>query len=40
MTLDENLAQPEALGNEKARARNRKYGAGNNQFGVQHLPRI
>ena len=35
MTLKETLAQLEALGNEKVRARNSKNGAGNNQFGVQ-----
>lgn len=34
-TLKETLAQLEALGNEKVRARNRKNGAGDNQFGVQ-----
>ena len=35
-TLKETLAQLEALGNEKVRARNSKYGAGDNQFGVLH----
>jgi 3-methyladenine DNA glycosylase AlkD len=35
MTLKETLAQLEALGNEKVRARNSKNGAGDNQFGVQ-----
>jgi 3-methyladenine DNA glycosylase AlkD len=35
MTLNETLAQLEALGNEKVRARNSKNGAGDNQFGVQ-----
>jgi 3-methyladenine DNA glycosylase AlkD len=34
-TLKEALAQLEALGNEKVRARNSKNGAGDNQFGVQ-----
>ena len=34
-TLEETLAQLEALGNEKVRARNRKHGAGENQFGAQ-----
>ncbi len=34
MTLEDALAQREALGNEKVRARNRKNGAGDNQFGV------
>jgi 3-methyladenine DNA glycosylase AlkD len=36
MTLKEILAQLKALGNEKRRAHNTKYGAGDNQFGVQH----
>jgi len=35
MTLKETLAQLEALGNEKVRAHNSKYGAGDNQFGVK-----
>jgi 3-methyladenine DNA glycosylase AlkD len=35
MTLEETLAKLESLGNEKVRARNRKNGAGDNQFGVQ-----
>lgn len=35
MTLEETLKQLEALGNEKVRARNRKLGAGGQQFGVQ-----
>lgn len=35
MTLQEALKRLEALGNEKVRARNRKRGAGDNQFGVQ-----
>lgn len=34
-TLDETLAQLESLGKEKVRARDRKNGAGDNQFGVQ-----
>ena len=34
-TLQETLAQLEALGNEKVRAQNRKNGAGDNQFGVR-----
>lgn len=33
--LEETLAQLESLGNEKVRAHNRKYGAGDNQFGVR-----
>jgi 3-methyladenine DNA glycosylase AlkD len=36
MTLKEILKQLEALGNEKTRAHNTKYGAGDNQFGVKH----
>jgi 3-methyladenine DNA glycosylase AlkD len=36
MTLNETLEQLEALGNEKIRAHNTKYGAGKNQFGVKH----
>jgi 3-methyladenine DNA glycosylase AlkD len=36
MTLDETLKQLKALGNEKTRAHNSKYGAGDNQFGVKH----
>ena len=35
MTLEDTLAQLDALGNERVRARNRKHGAGENQFGVQ-----
>jgi 3-methyladenine DNA glycosylase AlkD len=35
-TPAETLAQLEALGNEKTRAHNTKYGAGKNQFGVKH----
>jgi 3-methyladenine DNA glycosylase AlkD len=35
MTLDETLKQLRALGNEKMRAHNTKYGAGD-QFGVKH----
>ena len=35
MTLKETMQQLEALGNEKVRARNRKLGSGDNQFGVQ-----
>jgi 3-methyladenine DNA glycosylase AlkD len=34
-TLKDTLAQLKSLGNEKVRARNRKNGAGDNQFGVQ-----
>ena len=34
-SLKQALAQLEALGNEKVRARNAKQGAGTNQFGVQ-----
>lgn len=34
MTLKDALAQLKALGDEKVRARNRKNGAGDNQFGV------
>jgi len=36
MTLKETVKQLESLGNEKRRAHNIKYGAGDNQFGVQH----
>ena len=36
MTLKEVIKQLESLGNEKRRAHNTKYGAGDNQFGVQH----
>lgn len=36
MTLSETLKQLKALGNEKMRAHNTKYGAGDNQFGVKH----
>lgn len=35
MTLKEALAQLKSLGNEKVRARNKKHGADDNQFGVQ-----
>lgn len=35
MTLNETLKQLKALGNEKVRAHNIKYGAGENQFGVK-----
>ncbi|MCL4709429.1 DNA alkylation repair protein [bacterium] len=35
MTLKKTLAQLKALGNEKVRAHNKKYGAGDNQFGVK-----
>ena len=35
MTLKATLAKLEALGNEKVRARNKKNGAGGNQFGAQ-----
>src|SRR5262249_56400080 len=35
MTLNETLKQLKALGNEKTRAHNTKYGAGDNQFGVK-----
>jgi hypothetical protein len=34
MTLNETLEQLKALGNEKTRALNTKYGAGGKQFGV------
>lgn len=34
MTLDEALARLEALGDERVRERNKKHGAGDNQFGV------
>src|SRR6185295_18264873 len=36
MTVKETLKQLESLGNEKRRAHNTKYGAGDHQFGVQH----
>ncbi len=36
MTLKETLKQLKALANEKTRAHNTKYGAGDNQFGVKH----
>ena len=36
MTLKETMKQLELLGNEARRAHNTKYGAGDNQFGVQH----
>ena len=35
MTLEDALAQLEALGNERVRAQNRRNGAGDNQFGVR-----
>jgi 3-methyladenine DNA glycosylase AlkD len=35
MKLKEALAQLEALGDEKVRARNKKHGAGDDQYGVQ-----
>ena len=35
MTLNETLKQLKALGDEKMRALNTKYGAGDNQFGVK-----
>ncbi len=35
MTLEETLTQLKALGNEKTRAHNAKYGSGDNQFGVR-----
>jgi len=34
MTLAETLKQIESLGQEKRRAQNTKYGAGENQFGL------
>ena len=36
MTLNDALKQLKALGNDKTRAHNTKYGAGDNQFGVKH----
>ena len=36
MTLNETLKQLKSLGNEKTRAHNTRYGAGDNQFGVKH----
>lgn len=36
MTLKETLARLKSLGNEKVRAHNKKWGAGDNQFGVPH----
>lgn len=36
MTLNETLKQLKALGNEKMRTHNTKYGANDNQFGVKH----
>jgi 3-methyladenine DNA glycosylase AlkD len=36
MTLDQTLKRLEVLGNEKTRAHNTKFGAGENQFGVKH----
>jgi len=35
MTLEETLKQLEALGDEKVRKQNRKWGAGQNQYGVK-----
>lgn len=35
MNLNDTLKKLEALGDEKVRAHNRKYGAGDNQFGVR-----
>lgn len=35
MTLEDTLAQLEALGNEQVRAQNKRKGAGGNQFGVR-----
>ena len=35
MTLEDALAQLKSLGNEKVRAHNKKFGAGDNQFGVR-----
>lgn len=35
-TLKDTLKQLEALGNEKTRTHNTKWGAGDNQFGVKH----
>jgi 3-methyladenine DNA glycosylase AlkD len=35
MTVKEAMSKLEALGNEKVRARNKKQGAGDNQFGLQ-----
>ena len=36
MTLDQTLKQLKALGNDKTRAHNTKWGAPDNQFGVKH----
>jgi 3-methyladenine DNA glycosylase AlkD len=36
VSLTKTLKQLEALGNEKTRAHNTKYGAGDNQFGARH----
>src|SRR5262245_11079945 len=36
MTLKETLARLRALGDDKVRAHNKKYGAGEHQFGVRH----
>jgi 3-methyladenine DNA glycosylase AlkD len=36
MTLKDALAKLKSLGDEKVRARNKKSGAGDNQFGVKH----
>jgi 3-methyladenine DNA glycosylase AlkD len=36
MTLDDTLKQLRALGTEKVRAHNARYGAGDDQFGVKH----
>ena len=35
MTLKDTLAHLKSLGDEKVRAHNKKYGAGDNQFGVK-----
>lgn len=35
MTVKEAMSKLEALGNDKVRARNKKHGAGDNQFGLQ-----
>lgn len=36
MTVKETLKQLKSLSNEKVRTHNKKYGAGDNQFGVKH----
>ncbi|MFO0842900.1 MAG: DNA alkylation repair protein [Gemmataceae bacterium] len=36
MTLEKALEQLESLGDQRVRAHNTKYGAGDNQFGVKH----